>query len=507
MYVNHSHIIYSAADIRRYLNGEMTRDEMYALEKQAAEDPFLADAIDGYTGITLEAAEADLTLLRSKITEGKQEAPVVYMKQPRGFKWWKQGIAAAVAGLVIFAAAMFLKSNKKEEQIAQVTPASASESKPVSDTTNAAKTTDMGKVTEMPEPKTTSPKAVFVSPDSLMKYYREVSQPVAAMESEARYYTTDDSKYIAAKPAPGAGGQADTVRQKVVDEGVAWGDLAKKEQSPRSSAPPPAPVQTEKNQAEEVVVTAQNRSQENTNMGNDRSRRSNEFNGVANVPAAKRKLSNYDKRDADMVVEDKKQEQFGVVTRNFFYNYRVTDNNGNSIPYTNIAIPADQLVTYSRSDGSFGLFSADSVLRVNVKAAGYEPKSFMLRNNEKLSSIVLNEESVAMKEKNLVIVGDQKNFALRKKDTKSVAKEEEPEPLDGWVTYDSYLANNIDIAGKTKGEVELSFEVNKKGEIKSVTVEKSLGAKEDQEAIRLVTQGPKWKSKKKKGKARVVVTF
>jgi len=39
---------YSASDIQRYLNGEMSAREMFDLEKAALEDPFLADAIEGY---------------------------------------------------------------------------------------------------------------------------------------------------------------------------------------------------------------------------------------------------------------------------------------------------------------------------------------------------------------------------------------------------------------------------------------------------------------------------
>ncbi|WP_431215240.1 hypothetical protein ACQ86N_11275 [Puia sp. P3] len=39
---------YSGSDIQRYLNGEMSAREMFDLEKAALEDPFLADAIEGY---------------------------------------------------------------------------------------------------------------------------------------------------------------------------------------------------------------------------------------------------------------------------------------------------------------------------------------------------------------------------------------------------------------------------------------------------------------------------
>ena len=39
---------YSAADIERYHKGQLTPEEMHAMEKAALDDPFLADAIEGY---------------------------------------------------------------------------------------------------------------------------------------------------------------------------------------------------------------------------------------------------------------------------------------------------------------------------------------------------------------------------------------------------------------------------------------------------------------------------
>jgi TonB family protein len=84
-------------------------------------------------------------------------------------------------------------------------------------------------------------------------------------------------------------------------------------------------------------------------------------------------------------------------------------------------------------------------------------------------------------------------------------KLEEPEPADGWTNYDTYLANNINVPddlriGQDKAHVDLSFEVNENGDPINIRVEKSLCQKCDEEAMRLVKQGPKWKKKTKKVK-------
>jgi hypothetical protein len=192
--------------------------------------------------------------------------------------------------------------------------------------------------------------------------------------------------------------------------------------------------------------------------------------------------------------------------RSFNFNYRITDALGNTVPFTNISIPADNLVTYARADGSFGLESTDSVLTVNLRAAGFQQQAFKLRYNTNAGNLVLQDDKTAAS--NLVVVGEQKNYALKKKSGMLKSVVEEVEPSDGWASYDSYLANNINTTDKPKGEVELTFSVNKKGEPTDVKVNKSLSEAADQEAIRLLTQGPRWKGKKKKkSKGTVVVTF
>ena len=81
------------------------------------------------------------------------------------------------------------------------------------------------------------------------------------------------------------------------------------------------------------------------------------------------------------------------------------------------------------------------------------------------------------------------------------------EPKDGWAKFDDYIARNIQVPDELKskqtysGEVELSFDVNSEGEPVNIKVTKSLCSKCDEEAVRLLKEGPKWKKKKaKKGR-------
>lgn len=85
--------IYSAEEIQSYLEGRMSPAEMHALEIAALEDPFLADAIDGYQQSGVSAGSSNLELkqaLEDRLTRSRSNRMIP--------GWLK--IAAAVAVLV-----------------------------------------------------------------------------------------------------------------------------------------------------------------------------------------------------------------------------------------------------------------------------------------------------------------------------------------------------------------------------------------------------------------------
>jgi hypothetical protein len=62
---------YTAADIYRYRSGTMSDAEMHALEKAALEDPFLADALEGYANTTTPSE--DIAELRERLFEKRKK--------------------------------------------------------------------------------------------------------------------------------------------------------------------------------------------------------------------------------------------------------------------------------------------------------------------------------------------------------------------------------------------------------------------------------------------------
>jgi TonB family protein len=85
------------------------------------------------------------------------------------------------------------------------------------------------------------------------------------------------------------------------------------------------------------------------------------------------------------------------------------------------------------------------------------------------------------------------------------------EPASGWSNMDAYVAENLKSPEELQikpvsGTVELSFEVDSQGDPTHIKVTKSLCEKCDEEAVRILKSGPKWKKGKKK-KSKIGIRF
>jgi hypothetical protein len=193
----------------------------------------------------------------------------------------------------------------------------------------------------------------------------------------------------------------------------------------------------------------------------------------------------------------------------------VVDENNNPLPFANITEVKSGVGTYADAKGNFTMIAADSVLTIETRSVGYGNANVLLRNNQQ-QKIVLKDEALIAN----APTGNQ--LYERNRNRASTMKEEvtemESEPADGWDKYSTYVLNNLrtpDIKDKNRyanadalKEVELSFDVNPDGSIANVKVERSNCNNCNKEAIRLVKEGPKWKSKTgKKERAHFTVQF
>lgn len=100
-------ITYNLDDFKRYKLGLMSKEEMHALEKASMEDPFLADALEGFMEADHAVAEKHSEEISRRVTEennDNREAVVVPMPR-RNFGWWRVAamvIVVAGAGMLTY---------------------------------------------------------------------------------------------------------------------------------------------------------------------------------------------------------------------------------------------------------------------------------------------------------------------------------------------------------------------------------------------------------------------
>ncbi|MEP7255994.1 MAG: carboxypeptidase-like regulatory domain-containing protein [Ferruginibacter sp.] len=451
-------IIYTAGDIEKYFSGKLSAGQMYAMEKAALDDPFLAEAMEGYEGMKDKDWKSQLAAVRKQITEAGSEAKIIPMHRSTGSKWWKTAAAVLVIGSG--AALTFILTKNKPGEKANPEIAQTVTSIPVSPATKD--NTSLPSVTESVKPVTPPATEKAASANGTMA---QVNPQVK--NNDGLTYKQDDKAQ-------------DTIKSTLADIVVS----GKANPTVTTSANANAPVYYNNKQVEETAMARDKRAAEQNN--ND-------------AEAFKKQSS---------AAQSKKEQS----TNNFF-NAQVVAADNSPLPFTNIAIKSENFGTYADVKGNFRLVSADTVLNVEVRSVGYAPRNFLLRSNQPQNKIVLLEDETAIKEKMVIQNKDVSSIKKARRATVLSDSLINAEPADGWDNYNTYVANNIHIPDElTKnefhGEVELSFDVKANGSITNLRVNKSMGEAYDEAAKRLIMQGPQWKVKKgKRSSASVKVKF
>lgn len=444
--------IYTAQDIEEYLSGELTPLQMHRMEKAALDDLFLAEAMEGYAGSRDKEWHEELAALKNKFVNTGNGAKVIAMA-PRKNNWWK--VAAAVLLIGSTASVAYLLVNKKDKiEIAKNIPVTKQEA--LSDSLTTAPSTSETLAVTPGVKKATEQK------NSTHAATAEHTNPaIETIVSDSAFVYTPGRQKEKADLKQNAGTKANAELEDVVTA------------KPATAVAPPVTI-------------------------------NNAINGTGNQ-------AQYDKtktaNERETFASLKKEAQ---LNRNFSAQVVGADNS--PLPFANVSIKSENFGTYADAKGNFRLISADSLLTIEVKAAGYQPKFYTLQSSAQQNKIVLTQDDAALNYKAVIGNGTAKVRASRRatliKDSKVNV-----EPADGWDNYNTYVDNNLEIPDDIlkkdiHGNVELSFDVKSNGTITNIKVDKSLCNNCDEVAKRLIEQGPQWKVKKgKKGKGKVTVQF
>ena len=457
---------FNAADIVKYHQGLLTPKERHHLEKAALDDPFLADALEGYNTAGVNVSN-DLNELKNRLNEKTSAGKVVPINKNirSAFAWWKVAAMIILIGGSGFFVYRFAFFNSKQQEVAKLQNENIINPEIKNDSlVNPPTGTTTGSVSSG----TVQNKGVVNSGTTLNQ------------NNTSSVYIDDknlsDKMYIA----------TDTLSIAEF----------KKNREGSYTTSPPAPVTEKAGNAD--ISTSDTRMLNNNNK----------------TEADKKTIADDSYKQKAIVANQNKEEAIagktsGLAVNNNFRG-RVMDAENNPLPFVSITNEGEKAGTYSDANGYFTLTSPDSVMNVQIRSVGFENNNVALRSNVNNNQVVLQENRSNLSE--VVVTGNNTNSIRSQEMRKSNIKIEEPDPVDGWNMYDTYLVNNIiipdeKIIKQIDGMVELSFDINKKGRPENIKIEKSLCKSCDEEAIRLVKQGPKWKKSKKNIRARVSVPF
>ncbi|MBK6380842.1 MAG: energy transducer TonB [Chitinophagaceae bacterium] len=448
-------IIYTARDIEQYLAGNLSPLQMHAMEKAALDDPFLAEAMEGYETVQNKEWNNQLVALRQEITNKGTVAKIIPLHKSKT-NWWK----AAAAVIIIGGGATFtvLFNNNKKEDTDKIQIAQAKTT--VIDSILLPENTQSASVTENLNP----------SASATTEQKNNLPGSVAKLNELAK---TED-KYIPNPDGP--------------------------------QLKPVTPVATATAPENDNTIAAAPPVNNPSAAGNNADL-AKEMNAEKSKQSAKQ-------NDDDFMSQQRSQApaKRDAVLNNFFTAQVVSPDNS-PLPFTNISIKKENFGTYADAKGMVRLVSTDSVLQVEVKSVGYQAKTFALRSNQAQTKIILQEDEIALKDK--TIIGNADITSTKRSRRAMLLRDSavNVEPADGWDNYNTYVANNLDIPesklqGNVHGEVELTFDVKSNGTISNIRVNKSLGTEYDEAAKRLLKEGPQWKVKKgKKTSASIKVQF
>lgn len=452
---------FTAADIEKYHRGLLSPKERHELEKAALDDPFLADALEGYEVAGLNITE-DIAELNKRLLEKTTSSKVIPLeaKENSSFSWWRVAAVAiliAGAGFLVYQFAF----NKKPKEIAEIKPVEKKEvTPPDSFQTGIVQKSEVKPEIKENKVETKNKTRVSATNETMGSGMSRTKADTAITQSlNAQPLRISPSKDLVAK-------------QNFETEELSKDATAKKEMN--------AQVFKDKNSLSETVV-------------------------AKNIDDAKERFD-ANKKEAFNKLTSSNNNSLALSPHDNIFKGRITDANNNPLPFANITNTKDSIGTYADAKGYFTLTSTDSVLDVRIQSLGFTNKITRLRSDAPKNNVMLQEDD------NLEAVVLSKKKPNTNLFAASNQKLQESEPADGWENYDTYLANNLKVPETIRmkqsgGDVEVSFDVDKNGEPINIKIEKSLCTECDKEAMRLIKDGPKWIRHKKNGRAKIIVSF
>ncbi|HYG37597.1 MAG TPA: TonB family protein [Cytophagales bacterium] len=174
-----------------------------------------------------------------------------------------------------------------------------------------------------------------------------------------------------------------------------------------------------------------------------------------------------------------------------FIKGKVTDEDGQGLPGVSVALKGTTTGTITDENGNYQISLPSSNAILVFSSVGYNPSEIEVDKNQTSVNAQLNVNATALAE--IVVVGYSTEGASLTGNSKIIRAK----PAGGHRNFKNYIRENTKYptaaSGKNfEGKVVVEFNVNTDGTLSDFTIKKPMGYGLDDEAIRLIKEGPGW---------------
>lgn len=458
--------------IRRYLAGELDDRAMHALERQAMDDPMLAEALEGFENVSPDQS-VHLADLEQRLEERIQKRTRSII--PLYIRW--TAAAAALLFLVVGTLWLWLP-DRDQHNLADIKTVKK-------DTVTGIITDDSGhaladKINEKPQ---TMRKKQASEPAPATQPATTPAGPAPAAEALSRSAVTPAAAPVASAPVP------PTPKATMPDTSA---------ENPSGKVLPPVAA----DQLKEVPMRAMAKKIQSPPAVS--------FDTISNANADQAKALS-GRLAGVQTSQELNKKKTSVVTGNEFGHTirgRVTDDKGHSIPFASITWENGKTGVLTDTGGYFQLKTEKPPDWISAGSIGYESKRQQVKGDTDNLLITMKPFSNALSEN--IVTG----YAKQSDEESVPPSVTPPTPVDGYKSFNRYIAANLKYPesaakDKIKGRVKVSFTVGGNGMLSDFKILKKLQADCDAEAIRVIKEGPGWKpaSDNQPHRVKVVVYF
>ncbi|QJD95343.1 hypothetical protein HH214_05400 [Mucilaginibacter robiniae] len=402
------------SQIRKYLNGELDAHAMHKLEKQALNDPFLMDALEGYEQND-NNQQQHLTDLYNRLQQRVQPAKQRLL--------WPRLAAAASIILFIAVGCWWLLHQTSTTRI--TLPSTGSMVHIPIPSSNVDSTVTKSKQ----QPTLTDADVSLPTSNNIAQLNRRYSRQTFAKPRQSPLLTHD---VLLEQPVA----TDSSIKGNLLNEVAVIGYSTQKKTSITGSI-----AQVQAQQLDEPVGNAP-------------------VSRIAGVNILNSKLYRTDTTKIKTITG------------------KVTDESGSPLPGVVVKVEGVNTNVTTNADGNFSI-KAQKNDQLNIAYLGFEPIQLKVKDQNNLQ-VTLKPTHMSLSEVAVTGYGTSSNIITK------------AHPVTGWKSFKQYLANQAHVTDSSTGKVRVSFMVNADNSLTDFIIIKSLSQEADQEAIRLIKEGPSW---------------